>query len=97
MTTIDMQLNEKQNVINGKMTQAKGVMREQLGNLQNDELTRLAGKKDQIVGHLQANYGNSWLARHRSLVSMVTAIATIVAAVAFIFIRNQKMANAEVE
>ena len=75
MTTLEMNLKEKQNVVDGKLTQVKGVAREQLGNLQNDELARLAGKKDQVVGHLQANYGNTWVMRHVNWVLAGTAVA----------------------
>lgn len=74
MTTLEINVEEKQNVLDGKLTQAKGVVREQLGSLQNADLTRLAGKKDQVVGHIQANYGNSWLVRHSNWVLLGTAV-----------------------
>lgn len=88
MTTLDAQIDKKQNMMEGKLTQAKGVVREQWGNITNDEMTRMAGKKDQIIGHLQTNYGNKWVVRHGRLV-MFGMIATLVcAALAFIFIRS---------
>jgi len=36
-----------QNVVSGRLTQAKGIVLEQLGNISNDERMRLAGRKDQ--------------------------------------------------
>lgn len=86
MTELEEQLKEKQDVVRGRLTQAKGVVKEQWGTLANDERTRLAGKKDQIVGKLQANYGDSWLRRHRNWVVFGTAVISLVA---FFFIRSK--------
>jgi uncharacterized protein YjbJ (UPF0337 family) len=88
MTTLDLQLDEKQNKVEGTVTQAKGIVREQWGNLSDNKLTQLAGKKDQVVGQLQANYGNSWIVRHRGSVLMATAVIAFCTALAFIFIRS---------
>lgn len=88
MTTLQKELDAKQNVVNGKLTQAKGDVREQAGNLKNDDMMRLAGKKDQVVGHLQANYANSWLGRHSVWMLVGTAVALIGAVLAFIFLRS---------
>ena len=58
-----------QNVVNGRLTQAKGIVLEQLGNVANDERMKLVGKRDQIAGQIQANYGGRggphewWLCR----------------------------------
>lgn len=94
MTTADLQLNEKQqNVVKGTLTQAKGVVREQWGNLANNDFTRLSGKKDQVVGHIQANYGNSWPMRHRGWMLIGTAVALIGAALVFIFTRDNTQAE----
>jgi len=90
MAALERQIDAKQHVINGKMTQAKGVVREQWGNLQNDELTRLAGKKDQVVGKLQSTYGNSWLVRNSGWVLLGTAVATVAAAFIYIFTRGSQ-------
>lgn len=88
MTTLNVQLDKEQKMAHGKLTQAKGVVREQLGNLQNDELMRLAGKKDQMVGQLQANYGDSWVVRHSGWVLLGTAVAFVSAVLALRFTRS---------
>jgi len=74
-----------QNVVSGRLTQAKGIVLEQLGNISNDERMRLAGRKDQLAGKLQANYGDKWLVRNRGWLLISTAVAAIAA---FIFLRN---------
>ncbi len=86
MTTLEQQIQEKQNVAAGKLTEAKGIVREQWGNLSNDNVTRLAGKKDQVVGRLQSNYSNSWASQHKGLVLL--ALAAVGAAVAYVFTRS---------
>ena len=99
MTALSMnkQINEKinefskkqnvvsQNVVSGKLTQAKGIILEQLGNISNDDRLRLAGKRDQLAGRLRANYGDKWLVRNRGWLLLSTAVAAIAA---FIFLRN---------
>ncbi len=44
-------------VIKGKWGQVKGKAREKWGDLTNDDLDRIAGEKDQLVGRLQEKYG----------------------------------------
>lgn len=89
MTALNFeQLDEKQDVINGKLTQAKGIVREQLAHVQNDELARLAGKKDQIVGQLEAKYGQNWFVRNRRWVLATTAVTFVSAMFAFILLRR---------
>jgi len=74
-----------QNVVSGRLTQAKGIVLEQLGNISNDDRMRLVGKKDQIAGRIQAIYGDKWLVRNRGWVLISTAVAAVAA---FIFLRN---------
>jgi uncharacterized protein YjbJ (UPF0337 family) len=74
-----------QNVVNGRLTQAKGIVLEQLGNISHDDRMRLVGKKDQIAGRIQATYGDKWLVRNRGWLLISTAVAAIAA---FIFLRN---------
>ena len=90
MSTLNQleQLEEKQNEAEGMMTQAKGMVRERWGNLSGDEQTRLAGKKDQVVGRLQRNYGDSWIGRHPGKFILTTAVISFCIALAFIFIRS---------
>ena len=69
MTTLEKQIEEKRTLVNGMLKQAKGITQEQWSNLSNDEKARLVGKKDQVVGKLQRDYGNSWAVEERPLPS----------------------------
>lgn len=44
-------------IIEGKWNQLKGSIREKWGDLTDDELTEVAGKKDKLAGKLQEKYG----------------------------------------
>ena len=41
----------------GKWKQMKGTVREQWGKLTDDDVDRIAGKRDQLVGRIQERYG----------------------------------------
>ena len=43
----------------GKWKQLKGAVREKWGKLTDDDLTAIAGKRDQFLGKLQERYGMS--------------------------------------
>jgi uncharacterized protein YjbJ (UPF0337 family) len=43
--------------IQGNWTQFTGKVKEQWGKLTDDDLTEIAGKRDQLAGKLQARYG----------------------------------------
>jgi uncharacterized protein YjbJ (UPF0337 family) len=43
--------------IEGKWKQIKGQLREKWGNLTDDDLEMIAGKRDQLIGRLQVRYG----------------------------------------
>mgnify|MGYP001414952281 CR=1 FL=1 len=43
--------------IEGKWTQFKGKAKEQWGELTNDDLDVVAGKRDQLAGKIQEKYG----------------------------------------
>ncbi|MBM3597461.1 MAG: CsbD family protein [Alphaproteobacteria bacterium] len=43
--------------IAGNWKQAKGKVKEQWGELTDDDLTRINGKRDQLVGVVQERYG----------------------------------------
>ena len=45
--------------IAGQWKQSEGKVREKWGKLTNDDLTRIAGKRDQLVGLLQKRYGQT--------------------------------------
>ncbi len=41
----------------GKWKQLKGTVKQRWGKLTDDDVTRLSGKKDELVGKLQERYG----------------------------------------
>jgi uncharacterized protein YjbJ (UPF0337 family) len=43
--------------IKGKWTQYKGKAKEQWGDLTDDDLTKVEGNRDQLVGKIQEQYG----------------------------------------
>jgi uncharacterized protein YjbJ (UPF0337 family) len=43
--------------IEGKWKQSAGVLKQKWGKLTDDDLTVIAGKKDQLVGKIQERYG----------------------------------------
>ena len=43
--------------LKGKWTQLSGKVKEKWGDLTDDDLTRIGGQKDQLVGKLQERYG----------------------------------------
>lgn len=45
--------------IEGSWKQLKGAVREQWGDLTDDDLDRIGGKRDQLVGRVQARYGTT--------------------------------------
>ena len=44
-------------IIQGKWKQVKGQVKERWGKLTDDDLDRIEGKRDQLVGRLQQTYG----------------------------------------
>lgn len=45
--------------IKGNFTEYKGKIKEQWGELTDDDLDRMAGQRDQLVGKIQQRYGCS--------------------------------------
>ncbi len=45
------------NIVEGKWTEMKGFAKEKWGDLTDDELTQVAGKKEQLEGLLKQKYG----------------------------------------
>lgn len=74
-----------ENVVSGRLTQAKGIVLEQLGNISNDNRLRMAGRRDQLAGKLRATYGDAWLVRNRGWLWLGTAVAALAA---FVFLRS---------
>ena len=60
--------------VEGKWKQMKGSARETWGKLTDDDLEKIAGKKDELIGQVQERYGvakeeaekqvSAWLKRH---------------------------------
>jgi uncharacterized protein YjbJ (UPF0337 family) len=60
--------------IEGNWKQLRGAAREQWGKLTDDDLDKIAGKRDQFIGRIQERYGiakdeaerqiDRWVARH---------------------------------
>lgn len=44
-------------IIHGKWDQLKGAVKEQWGDLTDDELTQIEGNRDKMAGKLQEKYG----------------------------------------
>ena len=45
------------NIVKGNWTQFKGKVKEQWGELTDDDLDAIEGKRDQLVGKVQKRYG----------------------------------------
>ena len=45
------------NILEGKWMQLRGAVREKWGQLTDDELDQIAGKRDKLAGVLQERYG----------------------------------------
>jgi uncharacterized protein YjbJ (UPF0337 family) len=48
------------NQVQGNWKQIKGKAKQMWGNFTDDELDIIAGKRDELVGTLQAKYGYTW-------------------------------------
>ena len=48
-----------EDMISGKWKQLKGKIKEQWGEITDDEIDKLEGRKDRLVGTLQERYGMS--------------------------------------
>jgi len=48
-----------EDIIAGKWKQLKGKVKEQWGELTDDEIDKLDGRKDRLIGKLQERYGMS--------------------------------------
>ncbi len=52
-------LEMNSDILEGKWNQVKGKVRQKWGDLTDDDLTRIAGKRDELVGLVQERYGRS--------------------------------------
>jgi len=46
-----------ENILEGKWKQLRGYLREKWGDITDDELDQIAGKRDRLAGVLQEKYG----------------------------------------
>ncbi len=46
-------------ILRGKWNQLKGKIRQQWGDLTDDDVERIAGKRDEFIGVLQEKYGRT--------------------------------------
>ncbi len=53
--------------LEGQWTKLKGEVRERWGKLTDDDLDRIAGKRDQLLGAIQERYGYAREAAEREL------------------------------
>lgn len=50
-------MNVNSDILEGKWKQLKGKAQQQWGKLTNDELDRISGKREELVGLVQEKYG----------------------------------------
>lgn len=50
-------MNGTRNILEGKWKQLKGQVQQQWGDLTNDDLDRISGKREELVGLIQEKYG----------------------------------------
>jgi uncharacterized protein YjbJ (UPF0337 family) len=55
------------NILEGKWMQLRGAIREKWGELTDDELDQIAGKRDKLAGVLQERYGFTELEAEREI------------------------------
>lgn len=60
--------------VEGKWTQYKGKVKEKWGKLTDDDLNVIGGKRDQLVGKLQARYGTAREEAQKQADEFVTAL-----------------------
>ena len=56
------------NRVEGNWKQMKGKIKEKWGNLTDDDLTAINGKRDQLEGKIQERYGITRVKRRRRLI-----------------------------
>lgn len=56
-----------ENILEGKWMQLKGSIREKWGDLTDDEIEQISGKRDKLAGKLQERYGYTELEAEREI------------------------------
>jgi uncharacterized protein YjbJ (UPF0337 family) len=70
MTEKETQMNR--NVLEGKWMQLKGAVREKWGDLTDDDLDMIAGKREKLAGVLQERYGYTQMEAEREIDDFLT-------------------------
>jgi uncharacterized protein YjbJ (UPF0337 family) len=70
----EVKTDAKKDILQGKWLELKGQVKQQWGKLTDDDMTKLTGKQEELVGVLQQRYGyakekaetevNNWLRDH---------------------------------
>jgi uncharacterized protein YjbJ (UPF0337 family) len=60
------------NVLEGKWLQLRGAVREKWGDLTDDDLDQIAGKRDKLAGILQERYGYTQIEAEREIDDFLT-------------------------
>lgn len=60
------------NVLEGKWLQLRGAVREKWGDLTDDDLDQIAGKRDKLAGILQERYGYTQIEVEREIDDFLT-------------------------
>lgn len=63
--------------IKGNWRQQKGRLKEKWGELTDDDLDRIEGKRDQLLGILQKNYGRTKEAAEREISEFEDSIRSV--------------------
>jgi uncharacterized protein YjbJ (UPF0337 family) len=61
-----------ENILEGKWKQLRGSLRERWGEITDDELDQIAGKRDRLAGLLQERYGYTQMEADRQIDEFVS-------------------------
>ena len=61
-----------ENILEGKWKQLRGYLRERWGEITDDELDQIAGKRDRLAGLLQERYGYTQMQADRQIDEFVS-------------------------
>jgi uncharacterized protein YjbJ (UPF0337 family) len=61
-----------ENILEGKWKQLRGYLRERWGEITDDELDQIAGKRDRLAGLLQERYGYTQMEADRQIDEFVS-------------------------
>lgn len=61
-----------ENILEGKWMQLRGAVREKWGELTDDELNEISGRRDRLAGLLQEKYGYNQMEAERQIDDFLT-------------------------